>query len=214
MKMTIKLLSTTLALLIIASSCSIHIEKRHHRKGYFVNINNGRHKTKTAKVEKSESNKKTTTDKKSSYKNMPEVKISNPANLPLPITVSSTETEIIDTPAYTAHKVSSEKVNTNKIEISSENISTLKTFKQLTKSIKDKEDKSSSGGDLPIILIVILAIIIPPLSVYFMKDISGDFWLNLVLALLGVGVLLGFVFSGIFWLAAVVHALLIAFEVI
>lgn len=75
---------------------------------------------------------------------------------------------------------------------------------------------TNGGGDANLILLVILAIILPPLGVY-LKDgsITGLFWLTLILCLVGGGGILGlgFYFGGL-WGIAIILALLRVFDII
>jgi uncharacterized membrane protein YqaE (UPF0057 family) len=70
--------------------------------------------------------------------------------------------------------------------------------------------------DVMLIILVILAILIPPLAVFIYEGATNRFWIDLVLAILGFGV--GFwLLGGLGWLcglAAVIYALLIVLEVI
>ncbi len=75
---------------------------------------------------------------------------------------------------------------------------------------------TNGGGDANLILLVILAIILPPLGVY-LKDggVTGLFWLTLIFCLVGGGGIFrfGFYFGGL-WGLAVILALLRVFDVI
>ena len=67
-----------------------------------------------------------------------------------------------------------------------------------------------------LIILVILAILIPPLAVFIYEQATSRFWIDLILAILGFGV--GFWLLGglgfLCGLAAVIYALLIVLEVI
>ena len=78
--------------------------------------------------------------------------------------------------------------------------------------VKKLFSRKKNSDDFDPILLIILAILIPPLAVYLYDgDATNRFWLNLILALIGYGV--GFaLFPGLVYLAgvfAIVHALLI-----
>ena len=77
--------------------------------------------------------------------------------------------------------------------------------KAMVKNLFAKKDKKDDVDDL---LLIILAILIPPLAVYLYDgDTTNRFWLNLILAVIGWG---SFTFIiGIGILPAIVHALLI-----
>jgi len=63
---------------------------------------------------------------------------------------------------------------------------------------KNKKDKSNSGSEVELIILVILAIFIPPLAVFLYEGITTRFWINLILTILVIT-----------WLIAIIHALLI-----
>ncbi|MDG1262132.1 MAG: YqaE/Pmp3 family membrane protein [Flavobacteriales bacterium] len=54
--------------------------------------------------------------------------------------------------------------------------------------------------DTEFILIVILCVVLPPLAVVLMYDISTEFWISLLLTLL-------------FWVPGVIYALILAFDI-
>jgi uncharacterized membrane protein YqaE (UPF0057 family) len=75
----------------------------------------------------------------------------------------------------------------------------------------------STSSDIPLIILVILAIIIPPLAVALFEGITTRFWIDLVLALVGWGVgwaLLGLGLAALCGLVAVIYAVLIVLSVI
>lgn len=75
---------------------------------------------------------------------------------------------------------------------------TRKEKKAAKKELKKKlKEKMKMGADEMTILLVILALLLPPLAVYLAKDgISTAFWINIILTLL-------------FWLPGVIHALIV-----
>ncbi len=89
---------------------------------------------------------------------------------------------------------------------------------EMNRSILQKSDESGEIGnsDLELILLVILAIIIPPLAVFLFEGVTTRFWIDLILAILGYGI--GFGVLGFGWwllgLIAVIYALLIVLEAI
>ncbi|OGS79389.1 MAG: hypothetical protein A3D31_05315 [Candidatus Fluviicola riflensis] len=77
--------------------------------------------------------------------------------------------------------------------------------------------KGSSESGAMLVLLVILAIIIPPLAVALYEGITTRFWIDLILAIVGFGIGFAFFGGGIAWLcglAAVIYALLIVLGVI
>jgi uncharacterized membrane protein YqaE (UPF0057 family) len=85
-----------------------------------------------------------------------------------------------------------------------------------SKEVTKKKTSKAPAGDANTILLVILAIIIPPLAVFLFEGASTRFWIDLILALIGWGV--GFwLLGGLGWIcgiAAVIYALLIVLGVI
>jgi uncharacterized membrane protein YqaE (UPF0057 family) len=102
---------------------------------------------------------------------------------------------------------------------SQENVALHKEPKLKTETHRNKYD-----GDIPVsgaasdtalfILLILLAIFIPPLAVYIkQKEITKWFWITLILCLLtGFGRIASFLFS--FWFVAFVIALLVVLDVI
>lgn len=86
--------------------------------------------------------------------------------------------------------------------------------KKPVRQVMQLKKKAGSSGDIKLVILVILALIIPPLAVGLFEGITARFWLTLVLFLIGIGV--GWMF-GLAWacaVAAVVYALLIVLGVI
>lgn len=74
--------------------------------------------------------------------------------------------------------------------------------------------KSNKDEDVMLIVLVILAIIIPPLAVYLKNESFNKwFWITLILCLLTFSVFF-FIFGGLAWLAAMVIALLYVLDAI
>ncbi|MEZ4777496.1 MAG: YqaE/Pmp3 family membrane protein [Bacteroidia bacterium] len=76
--------------------------------------------------------------------------------------------------------------------------------------VKQLFSRDNTAEDLDPVILIILAIVIPPLAVYLYDGAATNrFWLNLILTLLGYGGLgiLGFGYIG--GLVAIIHALLI-----
>lgn len=87
---------------------------------------------------------------------------------------------------------------------------------ELEKELFEEEAVISNSNlpddDVMFVILVVLAILISPLAVFLKEDqITNNFWINLILWLLGFGIL-GIGFLGLFWLAAIIHALLVVFE--
>lgn len=77
------------------------------------------------------------------------------------------------------------------------------------------KSKSGAGSDVELILLVILAIFIPPVAIALYEGITTRFWIDLILFLIGIG--LGVGLGGIAYLClliSIIYALLIVLGVI
>lgn len=89
-------------------------------------------------------------------------------------------------------------------------------MKEKAEMAKNMAAGSSESGAM-LVLLVILAIIIPPLAVGIYEGITTRFWIDLILAIVGFGIGFALFGGGIAWLcglAAVIYALLIVLGVI
>ena len=59
----------------------------------------------------------------------------------------------------------------------------------------------SAASDVSLVLLVILAILLPPLAVFLARGIGTEFWISLVLTIL-------------FWFPGMIYALLVVFDVV
>ena len=84
--------------------------------------------------------------------------------------------------------------------------------------VADHQSSSGASNDgVMLVLLVILAIVIPPLAVALFEGITKRFWIDLILAIIGLGIGFFFLTGGLVWLcalAAIIYALLIVLEVI
>lgn len=83
-------------------------------------------------------------------------------------------------------------------------------FKEVKKVLKDYKSKKKmrDDGDVTLLLLVILAILLPPLAVFLKEgEINVKFWISLVLALLV------FLLWPL-WLISVAYALLVVFDAV
>lgn len=91
------------------------------------------------------------------------------------------------------------------------------TKDELKSALKKSMNQPAPMDDTAmLIILVILAILIPPLAVFIYEGATSRFWIDLILAIIGYGV--GFLFfphlAFLCGLAAVIYALLIVLEVI
>ncbi|MGV6861880.1 MAG: YqaE/Pmp3 family membrane protein [Putridiphycobacter sp.] len=212
------------AAVLLITSCSTSndvasnrgIQKRKYNKGFYMSKkSNGFDKAKAVENEVAVNEKSTpiVQEKESISKS----EIVNEATAEFPVTE---KTEVIvneenKTTAVISSKSDDEMINNNEVEGNKlETVKTVnKTTKNSVKQLKTKKSRTSApaGGDVELILLVILALILPPLAVFLYEGASTRFWIDLILALLGWGVL-GFLIPGLAFLGgliAVVYALLI-----
>lgn len=72
--------------------------------------------------------------------------------------------------------------------------------------------KAASDSDVAMLLLVLLALLLPPLAVYlYYGSINIQFWISLILTLLAIGAFAGTIYLG--WIIPVIHALLVIFGV-
>lgn len=187
------------------------IQKRKYNKGFFLKSNG---QFKSAKADVKEEN---------SYVVSEELAVQSSANksvAPAVVTRSLRAEKAIEKQVAQVGQESVSTVNSaSKASAPAkiESIENIETKKQARKEVRQeakknsKKDSGSRGADGMTVLLVILAIIIPPLAVGLYEGITLRFWIDLILALLGWG-LLGWLVPGLIWLgglAAIIYALLI-----
>ena len=186
MKKIALLLSATFVMILFLDSCSV--QKRYHRKGFTVNWNNASvNMKKNRKVVHTESIQEdaivTNNIEKQkltrNYKTLVSMDIAS-TSVAVP-TLTNTSPSIA---AQTSVKSQAVTFAHTAKEISKEDAkSTKKDAKEIIKAIKKEQKKQGSNTDL--VLLVILALLIPPLAVYLYEG----YWterctINLILSLL------------------------------
>lgn len=186
MKKIALLLSATFVMILFLDSCSV--QKRYHRKGFTVNWNNASvNMKKNRKVVHTESIQEdaivTNNIEKQkltrNYKTLVSMDIAS-TSVAVP-TLTNTAPSIA---AQTSVKSQAVTFAHTAKEISKEDAkSTKKDAKEIIKAIKKEQKKQGSNTDL--VLLVILALLIPPLAVYLYEG----YWterctINLILTLL------------------------------
>lgn len=198
-----KLLSLSALILFLAScSTSVQIAKRQHRGGYYIAFD---------KEVKSPNNSTTKSTKTNNEQYNEEL-----------YTTSFTDETIV----FVNEENTPEASQSNSLAHKSKSRSTFfakqshKSLKANLKSLKSYQFKTHSTDDIDpnvmLILLILLAIIIPPVAVGIKKGWnSTDFIISLILSLIfiiGLGVF--GLLASLAGLAAVIHALLIVFDVI
>jgi len=85
-------------------------------------------------------------------------------------------------------------------EITNVKLNRMSSF-VMNRIAKKANTESVSGSDTNLILLVILAILLPPLSAFLARGLGTEFWIDLLLTIL-------------FWIPGVIYALLLAFDVV
>jgi len=222
-KINLGLLSL-LVLIAIVTSCSTSsdvatnrlIQKRKYRKGFHIEKNT-RHFGKIKKVEDDQIAKENNTE----IQTIENWKTSN----------SNTEVLSHSQPESTETIINSEtpaEISVNDQPYKATSVSTIEEISKPTKRMNIREIpkqkraqikaiKKAVDSDVMLVILVILAIVLPPLAVFLYEGVTNRFWIDLIVALIGWG-LAGWLFGGtlaaIGGLFAIVYALLIVLEVI
>ena len=190
------------------------IQKRKYNKGFHLN------NKQAFKSSKEQLKKEEYTAQEKSKK-----VLSSGAHVKVPTKRAELVLDRISTLKKVLVKSSLDKKNSESKNVSSKSVAALVVDNEKKKSDKPKigqkerpsrESQRNPATDGMTILLVILAIIIPPLAVFLYEGASKRFWIDLILALLGWGVL-GWLLPHLFWLGgliAIIYALLIVLGVI
>lgn len=216
---------------IIVTSCSENtvgggaIQKRKYTKGFYLN----RHSSGKSADEKTV---EVTTVQKELQVTATEKTVRPATKMPSATTVTAgnpvraevqanaIDPKLVDGPLVSPPRVSvSEKTHAQQV-VTAPQAKPAKghTFIQQKREAVQQAKGAAAGAEsgAMLVLLVILAILIPPLAVAIYEGITTRFWIDLILAILGFGI--GFwLLGGLGWLcalAAVVYALLIVLGVI
>lgn len=191
--------SLFLVLAVALSSCgsALQITKKRHSNGYYVNFGNDHHKTKTvdektvAKVKKQLQNNEKTKNESATE------------DLANKIEENQAEENTFSDRLATLQKKESRASTKHAKQAISATKASKKLNRKKIKAVKKaiKESKSDDTEDIAQLLLIILAIICPPVAVYLMRGISTHFWISVILTLC-------------FWLPGIIHALLLLFGAI
>lgn len=82
---------------------------------------------------------------------------------------------------------------------------------KFSEQIDLKDTKNANEDPIMLIVLIIVAIFIPPLALLLFEGASGNFWLNLLVCLIGLAIyaIISTHLGAIILLAAVIHALLV-----
>ena len=231
----VSIVSLIAVLAIIISSCGSSnnvvsnngISKRKYNKGFFFNRKSNL-KTADSKVKDAD------LKENKSIANVEKRKVKK-ANKSVNITENTSRNETIaeleseETSNEITNEIFETSNRTSNADLSEDALDLEETENETTRSnervVETKaSDKNSNAqkssnrgraGDVHIVILVILALIIPPLAVYLFEELTNRFWIDLILALVGIGLGLGL--GGIAYiasLAAIIYALLIVLQAI
>jgi len=231
MKTKITIVLLALFSLSIVTSCSTsnnvvskhRIQKRKYNKGYYTSPNHNS-VTSTQKNSKDTENlvsKKTNKSIENKIKNKLTETTNTPVNNTLNTKNNNNTTEVIKDTKTPTVKLKKTKSSNSQNQLT--NISPTRKNKkeQLTKKIvsvkKQLTKQSPIDSDVMLIILVILAIFLPPLAVFIFEEVTTRFWIDLILWLVGIGVagiIFGSGLAALGGLIAIIYALLIVLDVI
>ncbi len=193
-KSILKQLSTLLIVIFALSSCnsSIQVVKKRHSNGYYVSVGSDIHKNHDVSNTAKQENKKI------------KLQDATPVNESMESEeVTSTERIVSASAEISNNSQSKSNSESNNTLVKSKKkktskLSKIKKIKALKKELKKSKN---SDVDTNTLLLVILAILLPPLAVYLLKGVTNQFWISLILTLL-------------LWLPGIIYALLLIFGAI
>lgn len=222
--MKLKIFMSGLVAAVLLSACSTGndvvsgngIQKRKYNDGYYISWGKNYKKNKTDEKVEDFTSTENLTEKS-------EVELSE-QSVQLALN-SETEETFVFVPVVEENEVVNEIQTTpsqqisNPLGVTEKNDRTIvrPSRKFSPKSMRKAVDNNAStAADTNTILLVILALFIPPLAVFLFEGATGRFWIDLILALIGWGVgwwLLGPI-GWVCGLVAVIYAILIILGVI
>lgn len=180
-------------------SCNvIDITKKRYSNGYYVSSSMNR------KVETQDN-----IVKERKYDIMLESKVDEITEIPttdLATTITTQETiadNAVSTKKKSIHKKKKALLSQNKpvFAVKSGKFSLSSVQMQEQKLINKTAHNNRKASDVDLLLLVILAILLPPLAVFLKRGLDSMFWISLILTLL-------------FWFPGAIFALLVVFDVI
>jgi len=207
------LLSGIAAVTFLFSSCSsltnMSVQKRQHRGGYYVDWGNGKVKTDPANRTSASANHA----RASQLKKDAVPAVSEPAMKRETAATLEQKNPSVK-PASARKNAATEPYTRNSFKVKEEPVAqSANASKKVISSYSysfSNAYKDGSSGSTPQWLLAVLCIFIPPLAVFLSEGIGQPFWIDLILALVGLGAL-ATGFLGLFWLAAIVYAFVVIF---
>jgi uncharacterized membrane protein YqaE (UPF0057 family) len=231
----VSIVSLVTIIMIVISSCGSSnnvvnnhgITKRKYNKGFFVQRNsNLRTANNEVKEERANADKMLAKQERVDAKRAQKESAKQKMNVEQTVAVENAAThstvyavEVEKTGSAQENERSSDDVSNSEPETrastSRETIDRQSIADRYESHKKDSRG-AAGGSSANLILLVILALIIPPLAVFLYEGATKRFWIDLILALVFYGVGFGLLggIGGLLGLVAVIYALLIVLEVI
>jgi uncharacterized membrane protein YqaE (UPF0057 family) len=202
-----KTLQFVAAVLIVAGmfSCNVIDKKRYSGGYYFSSYSNRKAETQNKVVKESKNDfakKEKVNEVTDNFSN--EVKSADAIpEITAEATIAAADIAV-DTkvkPVHKKKKTTVRAVNKPLFVIKSSKLA-VSLIQMQEKKLMDRSSESNQGGsDTDLILLVILAILLPPVAVFLKRGLDVMFWISLLLTL-------------IFWFPGVIFALLVVFDAI
>jgi uncharacterized membrane protein YqaE (UPF0057 family) len=188
------------AFLLIFSSCSsLRIEKRHYNKGFYVDFGND--KKSSAAVDQVDHQEKVSVETApQSVQENSDVQASTELN-------SADVERSIASPTNTVDNERPAAASTTDDAVLKNDATTVE------KNTAAQSVPADNDSDVALILLVILAILLPPLAVFLVQGASKWFWVTLILCLFGGGIFFVPYLGGL-WLISVIIALFVVFGIL
>ena len=193
MKKLALLLMISSAVCILFSSCSLSITKRHYRSGYYVDL--GSHKPASLKPKVAKTIELASTDFITGVVELPSA-VSQKQQTPVPTDVDL----MIHAQKKKQHSTGNIYASSNAYSITNDNMLNAASenyFEPTPYPVSASSRGSSSSA--PMWVIVLFAILIPPLGVFLRFGIIDKFWISLLLTL-------------IFWLPGAIYSVIVVTE--
>lgn len=216
MKRINHILLTALVAVLLSSCGSLSISQKRYSKG--LNISLFRPKVEPASNQIAKADKKKAEPVAGTPVTAPESVVyseeTGMTESTSPVVSSVPDANLTTEPQTTVEKKSSKGL----LKKAAATVKARQTIKKIAAEKRNITQSPTSthepDSDVMLVLLVILCFILPPLAVFlYYEEINNQFWLNVLLLLAGV-ILYAWGISGLFLLAALVHALLVVFGVI
>ncbi len=209
MNKTFRIALVALATLFLYScKNSVELVKRHYNNGYYIAVNKSKDRPKPQEIT-------TPSQKPEEMTTITPVLLEEKSKQEAELKGSIHYAEAVSNPEH-LNRESVNGIDKTTESTTSKELTRTTSVRQYTDENKPSANNTATDADIMLVLLVLLAIFIPPLAVY-LKDDSMDkwFWVTLLLCIFASIFWwgpLGFGYLGWLWLAAVIIALLKVFD--